>query len=246
MILFFHLCTCKRCPLPLFLPPLSQFIVREREVQAKYQQIISGVSLPAYWLANYAFDVIVYAVPGALAVILIASFNVVEWIAESKGRAGATVAVFAMYGLSVTSTTYLLSWLFKSYSTASNVVLMLNLGASFIAVVAHTVMQQIDSVCKADRWLIFVYRLIPGYNLGQVLLDLSFLDVRWKGTGGGRSDSCEIYSDALITSSLYTIPHRPPSTPHSTLVVSRSNVTCTMARIAAPCKRRSTLPWTWM
>jgi len=109
-----------------------QFIVREREVAAKYQQIISGVSLPAYWLANYVYDVCWYAIPGALAVVLIAAFDIREWIALDEQRGAAVVGVFALYGLSVTSSTYLLSWCFSSYSTASNVVLMLNLGASFI------------------------------------------------------------------------------------------------------------------
>ena len=109
-----------------------QFIVREREVNAKYQQIISGVSLPAYWLANYVYDVCWYAIPGALAVALIAAFDIREWIAVDEQRAAAVVGIFALYGFSVTSSTYLLSWCFSSYSTASNVVLMLNLGASFI------------------------------------------------------------------------------------------------------------------
>jgi hypothetical protein len=106
-----------------------QFIVREREVNAKYQQIISGVSLPAYWLANYVYDVCWYAIPGALAVALIAAFDIREWIAMDEQRAAAVIGIFALYGLSVTSSTYLLSWCFSSYSTASNVVLMLNLDA---------------------------------------------------------------------------------------------------------------------
>ena len=29
------------------------FVIKEREVSAKHQQLISGVSIPGYWLANF-------------------------------------------------------------------------------------------------------------------------------------------------------------------------------------------------
>lgn len=101
---------------------------------------ISGVSLPAYWLANFAYDVIAYAVPGALAVALIAAFDIREWIGADDLRVNATIGLFALYGFSVTASTYLLSWCFTSYSTASNVVLMLNLGSSFVGIVGKCCM----------------------------------------------------------------------------------------------------------
>ena len=34
----------------------ATFIVREREVKAKHQQLVSGVSIPAYWLAAFIWD----------------------------------------------------------------------------------------------------------------------------------------------------------------------------------------------
>ena len=30
--------------------------VRERETKSKHQQMVSGVSIPAYWIANWVFD----------------------------------------------------------------------------------------------------------------------------------------------------------------------------------------------
>ena len=41
----------------------ATFIVREREVKAKHQQLVSGVSIPAYWLATFVWDNITYQVP---------------------------------------------------------------------------------------------------------------------------------------------------------------------------------------
>ncbi|WP_369124542.1 ABC transporter permease, partial [Salmonella enterica] len=40
----------------------ASFIVKEREVSAKHQQLISGVSIFAYWIANFAFDALTYLV----------------------------------------------------------------------------------------------------------------------------------------------------------------------------------------
>ena len=31
----------------------ATFIVREREVKAKHQQLVSGVSIPAYWMSAW-------------------------------------------------------------------------------------------------------------------------------------------------------------------------------------------------
>ena len=57
------------------------FVVKEREgVRGdggpKHQQLLSGVSIPAYWLSTWAFDNITYLLPGALAVLLCYVFQV--------------------------------------------------------------------------------------------------------------------------------------------------------------------------
>ena len=44
------------------------FVVKEREVGAKHQQLVSGVGVLAYWLASYAFDALTYLLPWALSV----------------------------------------------------------------------------------------------------------------------------------------------------------------------------------
>jgi ABC-type multidrug transport system ATPase subunit len=46
------------------------FVIKERETKSKHQQLISGVSIPAYWLATFVFDVLSYIIPAALAVAL--------------------------------------------------------------------------------------------------------------------------------------------------------------------------------
>ncbi|RHZ08100.1 hypothetical protein DYB26_013866, partial [Aphanomyces astaci] len=54
------------------------FLVKEKtnEHNAKHQQLVSGVSLPAFWLANYVFDMLLYVVPLAAALIMINAFKI--------------------------------------------------------------------------------------------------------------------------------------------------------------------------
>jgi hypothetical protein len=53
------------------------FVVKEREMSrnSKHQQLISGVSVPGYWLATLLWDMTVYMLPLVLAVILLYIFD---------------------------------------------------------------------------------------------------------------------------------------------------------------------------
>jgi ATP-binding cassette subfamily A (ABC1) protein 3 len=57
------------------------FVVKEREgVRGdggpKHQQLLSGVSIPAYWFSTWAFDNLTYIIPGGLAILLCYAFQV--------------------------------------------------------------------------------------------------------------------------------------------------------------------------
>jgi ATP-binding cassette subfamily A (ABC1) protein 3 len=60
-----------------FIPALiTQFLVMEVEFNLKHQQIVSGVSIMAYWLANYAMDLAKYFVFAIFAPIILKVFGV--------------------------------------------------------------------------------------------------------------------------------------------------------------------------
>jgi len=155
-----------------FIPAsFAVFIVKEAEVKAKHQQLISGVSMPAYWLATYCWDIINYCVPCFIAVVLVVAFDVSELVGPSLG---ATILLFVSYGTAVAPFTYVLSYAFKSHSTAQIMTLIINL-LCVILLLASFVMQQISATCPADSYLRFAYRLLPGYALGNGLIQLSLL-----------------------------------------------------------------------
>ena len=48
-------------------------------MSAKHQQLISGVSIPAYWSANFFFDFVLYSIMAAIAVFMVWAFDVEEF-----------------------------------------------------------------------------------------------------------------------------------------------------------------------
>jgi ATP-binding cassette subfamily A (ABC1) protein 3 len=150
------------------------FVTKEREVSAKHQQLISGVSIPAYWLSNYAFDLITYVVPSAVVIGLTKAFAISEFTSADYNRINAFTLLFVFYGTCVTPFTYVLSFLFKSHSTAQNVSLIIGI-ISLVIMIAALIMSQVESTCRADVYLRFIWRFLPGFSLGNGLLSLSFL-----------------------------------------------------------------------
>ncbi|CAM9396747.1 unnamed protein product [Discosporangium mesarthrocarpum] len=154
-----------------FLPAsYAIFVVKEREVKAKHQQVISGVGVYAYWVSTFLFDVVSYLVPFGVFIGLIHAFNVESY---TKGEAGvATVLLFLLYGAAVAPFTYCLSFLFKSHSSAQNVVLFLNFVTGLALMVTSFVLNLIESTRNANRHLKWLYRLFPGFCLGDGLVQL--------------------------------------------------------------------------
>ena len=53
---------------------IISFIIKEREQQLKHMQMISGVSLPAYWISNLISDILKTYVPIFMILIFTAIF----------------------------------------------------------------------------------------------------------------------------------------------------------------------------
>ena len=108
-----------------FIPAsFAVFIVKEREVKAKHQQIISGVSIYAYWCSSYLWDIVSY-MPTAFLIYMAMLAYQVKAYTEGSGAA-AIVSLFLLFGPSTAAMTYLLSFLFVSHSTAQVVVMFFN------------------------------------------------------------------------------------------------------------------------
>jgi ATP-binding cassette subfamily A (ABC1) protein 1 len=154
---------------------VALYIVREREVSAKHQQIISGVSISAYWVSNLIFDYFLFMVPAAIAIILLRLFGVQELINERQDRQAALVLNFFIFGFAMTLHTYILCFFFKNPSSAQSSILFINI-FSVILVTASQFLSQLASTCQIEKGLRYVFPLLPSFSFGFNLLTLSFLD----------------------------------------------------------------------
>ncbi|RLN46989.1 hypothetical protein BBJ29_006669 [Phytophthora kernoviae] len=155
------------------------FLVKEKQAEhnSKHQQLVSGVSLPAFWLANYLWDLLTYIVPFVAAIVLIQIFNISSFtgndcVSCTSQTYPAVVLLFVLFGLAICPFTYCLSYFFKEHASAQTYTIMANflLGVvlmvvSFILDVAST------SSADANKVLKFFWRLSPLYNLGSALLN---------------------------------------------------------------------------
>lgn len=96
------------------------FLVKEREVGMKHQQIISGINIPAYWLSEFTFDTCLYIIVVAIEVLLMVVFQMDDYLTD--GKAVATLLLFFLYGTASTSFVSMLQYLFKSHTIALIVV----------------------------------------------------------------------------------------------------------------------------
>lgn len=155
-----------------FIPAsFAVFVVSERETKSKHLQLISGVSIPSYWVANYLWDIISFAIPATISVIIIIAFGNPNFVGDNFP---VVIASFVLYGLSVIPFTYLLSFLFTSHSTAQNVMILLYLlGGTILSLVAFALYMIPSTRDLNNTYLRHLFRILPNFCLGDAIFYLS-------------------------------------------------------------------------
>lgn len=148
-------------------------IVKEREVKAKHQQLISGVSVLSYWLSTYVWDFVSFLFPSTFAIILFYAFGLEQFI--GMGRFLPTVLMLLEYGLAIASSTYCLTFFFTEHSMAQNVILMVHFFSGLILMVISFVMGLIPTTVNANSYLKTFFRLSPGFCFSDGLASLALL-----------------------------------------------------------------------
>lgn len=90
------------------------FLVKEREVGMKHQQIISGINIPAYWLSEFLWDTLVYCVVVVCELLLMWLFQMDDYLKD--GKAPAVLLLFFLYGTASTSFVMCIQYMFKSHT----------------------------------------------------------------------------------------------------------------------------------
>ena len=134
--------------------------------------MVSGVSIPAYWLSTWIWDVISFQPTVWLLIILIVAFPKTELL--GKGDAlKCVIGLLILFGSSVSGFSYLLSFLFSSSAGAQIgilfVVFVLGLILSIVGLVLRILPDTHDIYMSTIR---YIFMLFPPFALGEGLHSL--------------------------------------------------------------------------
>nr|CCA22574.1 PREDICTED: similar to Stromal antigen 1 putative [Albugo laibachii Nc14] len=161
------------------------FLVKEKQPEhnCKHQQLVSGVSLPAFWIANYIWDFITYIVPFLAAIIMIQAFEIASLTGKNcigctDDTYGAVVLNFFLFGMAICPFSYVCTYFFREHSSSQTYIIMINFIFGLGLLIVSFVLDIFESSRGVNEILKFLYRLSPLYCLGAGLLNLSVHEIK--------------------------------------------------------------------
>lgn len=182
---------------------------RQSEHNSKHQQLVSGVSIPAFWLANYIWDMAVYLIPCAAALILLQVYDLSALTGSNKcvtcgdSTFPSVVILFVLFGLAICPYAYCWSFVFKDAPSSQTYMILINFVLGLALMIVSFVLSVIDSTEGINKVLSFVWRLSPLYNLGTGLLNLTIIEIMH--TGGAESDKFNSTNPFALTNMGYNM-----------------------------------------
>ena len=154
------------------------YIVKEREINAKHQQIVSGVSVYAYWLSNLLIDTLKYIIPGIFCALSVLIYNVEVF--TTGDHYGMVWALVIFYGPSIMAFTYLTSFLFNSAESAQIATFVFNFLAGFVLTLLSLALRFLSSTRNmAPYFPELILDLFPTYDFAWGLFQISTVNL-WR------------------------------------------------------------------
>uniref|UniRef100_A0A8D0GAH8 ABC transporter domain-containing protein n=1 Tax=Sphenodon punctatus TaxID=8508 RepID=A0A8D0GAH8_SPHPU len=150
------------------------YLIQERVTKAKHLQFVSGVSPAVYWLTNFLWDIVNYAVSAGMVVGIFIGFKKKAY--TSPSNLPALIALLLLYGWAVIPMMYPASYLFSVPSTAYVALSCMNL---FIGVNSSAITFILElfennaTLLKFNKTLKNVLVIFPHFCLGRGLIDLA-------------------------------------------------------------------------
>jgi ATP-binding cassette, subfamily A (ABC1), member 3 len=155
---------------------IISFIVKERVDRSKHQQIVSGMNVSAYWIANFVYDYILYLIV-AIITIAIAKGLGIESLTTGTAYA-ATWLLFIFYGISYINFTYICAFYYHDYGNAQaaySVITFLTGGMlPLLTFLLRILGSGSNSIGRGIAW---VLRLYPSFAFGEGLLNVGSVTI---------------------------------------------------------------------
>ena len=138
-------------------------IVREKLNNSKHLMRVSGISITAYWIINYLFELVKYYFTCGICILLLYAFDFYkEYL----------YIFYLIYGPAMVASTYILSFLFSTESGAQNGIILLNflLGALGSTVILS--LRSLDNVKTIGKIIQYIISLLPSFcfNFGYSMI----------------------------------------------------------------------------
>ncbi|MEW5297039.1 MAG: hypothetical protein WDW36_000274 [Sanguina aurantia] len=203
--------------------------VSETTSGSKAMQLGSGCPRFAYWGGSYAWDLATHLVVTLLSIATFAAFDDQAVIGSWDRCLGTFLLIFG-YGAGVIPLSYCYSFGYTSPSTAQVSVSAVNFVLGFMFVVGSQTMANIPQSKAFQRVAVHFCRLLPPFNLGEGLINLSTYNLLQTLAGdvasvttdsNGSPKKTPVY-DELIPSKTIAASIRIPHSAFAWKVVGRS------------------------
>ncbi|KPA80358.1 putative ATP-binding cassette protein subfamily A member 10 [Leptomonas pyrrhocoris] len=145
------------------------YIVEEEESGARHMQWLSGMSVFAYWMSSFMFDVACYIGTQILTFVIFVIFNRTEFV--SKDTVGPAIVMFLFYGVSSIPVSYFMSFFFKSAFSAQSVVFCINFTFGFLWVTVESMIA--EQALLFAQVVTYILRIFPAVCFGESMYVLS-------------------------------------------------------------------------
>lgn len=144
---------------------IISFIVKERVDRSKHQQIVSGMKISAYWIANFIYDFLLYLVVAIIAIILIIALKITAF--DSGNALVGTILLFLFYGLAYIPVTYIFAYLFQDYGNAQAGYYFLTFVIGGMIPILTFILRILGTATSSvGRGLAWLLRLYPSFAFG--------------------------------------------------------------------------------
>lgn len=148
--------------IPFIPASILVYIVKERENNVKHQQVVSGVSIFAYWISNFVIDWVKYMIVAWWMLLMIQAFQINAFTKDD--HYGAMIVITMLYGPVLIQFTYCTSFWWKNPSTAFFATYFINFLLGCIMVFVGFIFCAAKSTREiAFNFLNFLWRLIPQF-----------------------------------------------------------------------------------
>jgi hypothetical protein len=152
------------------------FTVRERITQEKRLQYVCGVKPFLYWLSSFVWDFSYFMIIILLTIGVIGVFGNTAYTANMRNFSS-MIVLLVLFGWASLPMAYILSRFFSDVGSAYMIVFCFTLFTGVLSCVTVFLLSFVTgagvNIALAELWLKHLFLVLPSYNLGIGLIDLS-------------------------------------------------------------------------